>query len=118
MISKSSEQFDVLSNALRVLPEEILRLRYFINEVNDPEEGIANIEISCVNVFNQIYGMMCSLKDEGYTNTIYKHDAIATVLCIRHTLQHQTGRLKNNIRDAFQKNIARKTILVRFSAYP
>ena len=83
MISKSSEQFDVLSNTLRVLPEDIFRLSYSVNKVNDPEEGITNIEIACVNVFNQIYGMMCSLKDEGFTNTIYQHDAIATVLCIR-----------------------------------
>ena len=60
-MSSPSEQFDVLSNALRVFPEEILRLNYFINKVNDPEEGISNIEIACVNVFNQLYGMMCAL---------------------------------------------------------
>ena len=50
-MNSPSEQFDVLSNALRVFPEEIFRLNYFIGKVNDPEEGISNIEIACVNVF-------------------------------------------------------------------
>ena len=115
-MSNSSEQFDVLSNALRVLPEEILRLNYFLKEVNDPEEGISNIEIACVNVFNQLYGMMCALKDDGHTNSIYEHRAITTILCMRHVLQHKAGRIKNNLRDAFRKEVPKNSALINYSA--
>lgn len=111
-----SEQFDVLSNSLRVLPEEILRLNYFIHEVNDPEEGISNIEIACVNVFNQLYGMMCTLKDNGCISSIYESDAIETILCIRHVLQHQGGRIKNNLRDALKARKRKNFALVNYGA--
>lgn len=112
---KLNEQFDVLSNTLRVFPEEVMRLNYFINELNDPEEGIGNIEIACLNVFNNIYGLMCALKEEGATASIYEHDAITTALCIRHILQHQSGRLGNNLRDAFTKQIKGTAILVKYN---
>lgn len=115
MSNQSSEQFDVLSNALRVLPEEILRLNYFIQNVNDPEEGISNIEIACVNVFNQLYGMMCSLKESGHISSIYEHDAITTILCMRHVLQHKAGRIRNNLRDAFKKQIGEKYALINYN---
>src|SRR4051812_32678261 len=92
-MSKLSEQFDVLSNTLRLLPEELLRLQYFVQEISKPEEGISNVEIACVNVFNNVYGIMCSIKDCGAVSSIYGHDAITTLLCIRHILQHQSGRL-------------------------
>jgi hypothetical protein len=114
-MSKLNEQFDVLSNTLRLLPEEFMRLNYFITKVNDPEEGISNIEIACVNVFNNIYGMMCALKDEGAVTSIYKHDAITTILCIRHILQHQSGRIRNNLRDSFLGNINEGSVLVEYS---
>lgn len=116
MNTPPSEQFDVLSNSLRVFPEEILRLNYFLQQVNDPEEGISNIEIACVNVFNQLYGMMCSLKDNGHISSIYEHDAITTVLCIRHVLQHQGGRVKNNLRDALKSQEIRNFTLVNYNA--
>lgn len=112
---KLSEQFDVLSNTLRVLPEEILRLNYFVKEINEPEEGISNVEVACVNVFNNIYGMMCALKDEGIVSSIYEHDAITTIVCIRHILQHQSGRLKNNLRDAWANNIQGAPVLVKYN---
>lgn len=115
MSNPPSEQFDVLSNALRVFPEEIYRLNYFINEVNDPEEGISNIEIACVNVLNQLYGMMCALKESKHIASIYEHDAITTLLCIRHVLQHKAGRIKNNLRDTFNKQ-DKKVALVNYSA--
>ena len=115
-MSSPSEQFDVLSNALRVFPEEILRLDYFINKVNDPEEGISNIEIACVNVFNQLYGMMCTLKDGGHISSIYEHAAITTILCMRHVLQHKAGRIKNNLRDAFKKEVGESYSLINYSA--
>lgn len=114
-MSKLSEQFDVLSNTLRLLPEEIMRLNYFVKEINEPEEGISNIEVACVNVFNNIYGMMCALKDEGAAASIYEHDAITTILCIRHILQHQAGRIKNNLRDAFVRNIKGAPVLVKYN---
>lgn len=79
-MSKLNDQFDVLSNTLRLLPEEIMRLGYFINEINEPEEGISNVEVACVNVFNNIYVMMCALKDEKVVSSIYEHDAITTIL--------------------------------------
>lgn len=116
MASPPSEQFDVLSNSLRVLPEEILRLNYFFHEINDPEEGISNVEIACVNVFNQLYGMMCSLKDNGHVKSIYDHDAISTVLCVRHVLQHQGGRIQNNLRDAFKSRLNNPVALINYSA--
>ncbi|WP_251977333.1 hypothetical protein [Salinicola avicenniae] len=114
-MSKLNDQFDVLSNTLRLLPEEILRLGYFIKEINEPEEGISNVEIACVNVFNNIYGMMCALKDEGAVLSIYEHDAITTILCIRHILQHQSGRLKNNLRDAWSKSIQGAPVLIKYN---
>ncbi len=116
MRNPPSEQFDVLSNALRIFPEEIYRLNYFFHEVHDPEEGISNIEIACVNVFNQLYGMMCTLKDNGHINSIYEHDAITTILCIRHVLQHKGGRIKNNLRDSLNKQISKKVALIDYSA--
>lgn len=116
MNTPPSEQFDVLSNSLRIFPEEILRLNYFLQRVNDPEEGISNIEIACVNVFNQLYGMMCSLKDNGHISSIYEHDAITTVLCIRHVLQHQGGRIKNNLRDALKSQELSNFALVNYNA--
>ena len=115
MKHKSSEQFDVLSNTLRVLPEEVLRLNYFLNEISEPEEGISNIEVACVNVLNQIYGMMCSLKDDGHISSIYEYDAISAVLCIRHVLQHQSGRIKNNLRDALKKQVTSKPTVVQYN---
>ena len=114
-MTKINEQFDVLSNTLRLLPEEISRLDYFIRKIDDPEEGISNVEVACVNVFNNIYGMMCILKDEGVTTSIYEHDAITTILCIRHVLQHQSGRLKNNLRDAWSKNISGSPVLIKYN---
>ena len=114
-MSKLNDQFDVLSNTLRLLPEEIMRLGYFIKEINEPEEGISNVEVACVNVFNNIYGMMCALKDEGVVSSIYDHDAITTILCIRHILQHQSGRLKNNLRDAWSRNIQGEPVLVKYN---
>lgn len=116
MSNPPSEQFDVLSNALRVFPEEIFRLNYFIHKVNDPEEGISNIEIACVNVFNQLYGMMCTLKDSGHISSIYEHDAITAILCMRHVLQHKAGRLKNNLRDTLNKQTGEKVALVNYGA--
>lgn len=115
MPQKSIEQFDVLSNTLRLLPEQILRLPYFIKEIDDPEEGIANVEVACVNVLNNIYGMMCSLKAERVVNSIYEHDAITTVLCIRHILQHQSGRMRNNLRDTFHGCIKTAPILIKYN---
>ena len=114
-MTKINEQFDVLSNTLRLLPEEISRLDYFIRKIDDPEEGISNVEVACVNVFNNVYGMMCTLKDEGVTTSIYEHDAITTILCIRHVLQHQSGRLKNNLRDAWSKNISGPPVLLKYN---
>jgi len=115
MPEKSDEQFDVLSNTLRMLPEEILRLNYFIKEIDEPEEGISNVEIACLNVLNNIYGLMCSLKEEGATNSIYEHPSIATVLCIRHILQHQSGRIRNNLRDAYSGNHGKRPALIKFN---
>lgn len=114
-MSNVSEQFDVLSNTLRLLPEEIFRLSYFIREIDEPEEGISNIEAACANVFNNIYGLMCAIKSAGACASIYEHDAIATVLCIRHVLQHQPGRLKNNLRDGWSRNIGSRPALVKYS---
>lgn len=114
-MNKLDEQFDVLSNTLRLLPEDIIRLGYFIKEINEPEEGISNIEVACVNIFNNIYGMMCALKDEGEVDSIYEHDAITTILCIRHILQHQSGRLKNNLRDAWSRCVQGAPILIKYN---
>lgn len=114
-MSKLNDQFDVLSNTLRLLPEEILRLGYFINEINEPEEGISNVEVACINIFNNIYGMMCALKDEGLVSSIYEHDSITTILCIRHILQHQSGRMKNNLRDAWSRNIQGAPVLIKYN---
>jgi hypothetical protein len=114
-MSKLNDQFDVLSNTLRLLPEETMRLGYFIDEINEPEEGISNVEVACVNVFNNIYGVMCALKDEDVVSSIYEHHAITTILCIRHILQHQSGRLKNNLRDAWSKNIQGAPVLIKYN---
>lgn len=114
-MTKLNEQFDVLSNTLRLLPEELLRLNYFIREINEPEEGISNVEAACTNVFNNIYGIMCALKDDGAFASMYEHDAISTILCIRHILQHQPGRLKNNLRDAWSRSITGTPALIRYS---
>jgi hypothetical protein len=114
-MSKLNEQFDVLSNSLRVLPEELLRLNYFIQEIGEPEEGISNVELACVNIFNGLYGMMSALKDAGATASIYEHDAITTLLCIRHVLAHQSGRLKNNLRDAWSKSIPASPTLIKYN---
>lgn len=114
-MSKLNEQFDVLSNSLRALPEELLKLKYFIREIDEPEEGISNVEMACTNVFNGLYGMMLALKDEGATASIYEHDAITTLLCIRHVLVHQSGRLKNNLRDVCLNSTLGSPILVRYN---
>lgn len=114
-MSKISEQFDVLSNTLRLLPEELVRLKYLIQEVNEPEEGISNVEVACVNVFNNVYGVMCAIKDSGATSSIYNHDAVSTILCIRHILQHQSGRLKNNLRDIWSRSIDGMPALIKYS---
>ena len=114
-MSKLSEQFDVLSNTLRLLAEELLQLKYYIQELSEPEEGISNVEVACINVFNNIYGVMNSIKDIGAASSIYSHDAITTILCIRHILQHQSGRLKNNLRDAWSRSIDGTPALIKYS---
>lgn len=116
MNSKSSEQFEVLSNALRVLPEEALKLNYYWKEKKKPEEGISKIEIACADVFHQIYGLMYCLKEEGHITSIYTHEAITTILCIRLVLQRQGGRIKNSLRDAYTKQIAAKPVFIKFNA--
>jgi hypothetical protein len=110
-----NEQFDVLSNTLRLLAEEMLRLDYFVSKISEPEEGISNVEVACVNIFNNIYGLMCALKDEGATDSIYEHDAITTILCIRHVLQHQSGRLRNNLRDVWSQRIVGSPTLIKYN---
>ena len=114
-MSNLNQQFDVLSNSLRLLPEEIARLKYFVQEIHEPEEGICNIELTCVNVFNGLYGMMSALKDDGLTTSLYEHDSITTLLCIRHVLVHQSGRLKNNLRDAWLKPIPASPTLIKYN---
>jgi hypothetical protein len=114
-MSKLNEQFDVLSNNLRALPEDLLRLNYFIREIGEPEEGISNVEMACANIFNGLYGMMSGLKEEGATASIYEHDAITTVLCIRHVLAHQSGRMRNNLRDAWSKSIPSSPTLIKYN---
>lgn len=114
-MSKLNEQFDVLSNTLRLLPEEIVRLNYFINEIGEPEEGISNVEVACLNVFNNIYGFMCTLEDSGAISSKYEHDAISTILCIRHILQHQSGRLKNNLRDTWSRSMPGAPSLIKYN---
>lgn len=114
-MSKLNEQFDVLSNALRVMPEELLRLNYFIREIREPEEGISNVELACVNIFHSIYGMISAIKEEGATKSIYEHDAISTALCIRHMLAHQSGRRKNNLRDAWSRSIPASPTLIQYN---
>lgn len=59
--------------------------------------------------------MMCALKDAGVTESIYEHDAISTILCIRHILQHQSGRIKNNLRDAFYKCVNGAPVLIKYN---
>jgi hypothetical protein len=98
-----------------LLPEELTRLNYFIREIGEPEEGISNVELACANAFNGFYGMMSALKDEGATKSIYEYDAITTVLCIRHVLAHQSGRLKNNLRDAWLKSISASPTLIKYN---
>lgn len=110
-----NEQFDIFSNSMRLLPESIFRLEYFFREINEPEEGISNVEAAYNNVLNCTYGLMTALKEASACDSIYEHDAITTVLCIRHVLQHQPGRIKNNLRDAWRKNIGCKPTLIRYS---
>lgn len=114
-MSELNEQFDVLSNTLRQLPESIFRLDYFIREVGEPEEGISNVETACVNVFNALYGLMLALKEKGAAESIYEHDAITTALCIRHVLAHQSGRIKNNLRDAWSRSIPGAPTLIKYN---
>lgn len=90
-------------------------MNYFIQEIGEPEEGISNIELACVNVFNGFYGLMSALKAEGAAASIYEHDAITTLLCIRHVLAHQSGRLKNNLRDAWSKSIPASPTLIKYN---
>lgn len=114
-MSNLSEQFDVLSNTLRLLAEELMQLKHYIQEINEPEEGISNVEVACVNVFNNVYGVMNSVKDIGAASSIYSHDAISTILCIRHILQHQSGRLKNNLRDTWSRRTYETPALIKYS---
>ena len=116
MSSKSIEQFEVLSNALRILPERVFQISYYVNEVNDPEEGIANIESAYRNVLNQIYGMMCALKDDGYISSIYEDTAITTILCLRHAMQHLSGKIRNCLRDLILESKPIMPIEIVYSA--
>ena len=59
-MTKINEQFDVLSNTLRLLPEEISRLDYFIRKIDDPEEGISNVEVACVYVLKKKNESRCA----------------------------------------------------------
>ena len=58
---------------------------------------------------------MCSIKDSGATSSIHEHEAICTILCIRHILQHQSGRIKNNLRDAWSRSIAGTPALIKYN---
>lgn len=114
-MTKLNEKFDVLSNSLRLLLEELLLLNYFIREIDEPEEGISNVEAAYISVLNNIYGVMCALKDDGAFASMYEHDAITAILCIRHVLQHQPGRLKNNLRDAWSRSMTGTPALIKYS---
>ncbi|HDS1827723.1 TPA: hypothetical protein QEM95_14035 [Stenotrophomonas maltophilia] len=116
MMNRLNEQFDIFSNSMRLLPESIFRLAYFLNEINEPEEGISNVEAAYNNVLNCTYGLMTALKEASACESIYEHDAITTVLCIRHVLQHQPGRIKNNLRDAWSLSTGCNPTLIRYSA--
>lgn len=116
MSSKSIEQFEVLSNALRIFPEQVFQLNYYVEKVNDPEEGIANIESAYRNVLNQVYGMMCALKDDGHINSLYEDTALTTVLCLRHAMQHLSGKIRNCLRDLILEKKVITPIEIKYSA--
>lgn len=113
-MSNLNESFDVFSNALRLLSEQIVALRYFFEEINEPEEGISNLEAAYSNALSTTYGLMCALKDAGACASIYEDDAVTAMLCIRHVLQHQPGRIKNNLRDAWSRSIPARPVLIGF----
>jgi len=110
-----SDQFEVLSNALRIYPERLISLKYYIFEVNDPEEGIANVESAFRDILNQFYGMMCTLKDNGNIDGLYKHTEITTFLCLRHAVQHKSGKIKNKLREFHLDKDQRNTVLIEYS---
>ncbi|TGU71636.1 hypothetical protein E4633_15120 [Geomonas terrae] len=111
-----SEQFEVLANSLRIFPERILQLGYYVNEVRDPEEGIANIEAAFRDVLNQFYGMMGTLKDSGATQSLYEHTAITTLLCLRHSVQHHSGNVRNMFRDVILNRMDIKLVQIEYGA--
>ncbi|EGQ7944468.1 hypothetical protein G8G17_003369 [Vibrio cholerae] len=113
---KLDEQFEVLSNALRIFPERVMTLRYYLEEVNDPEEGISNIESAFRDVLNQFYGMVGVLKEEGIIPSLYVHDSFNTLLCLRHALQHGTGKVKNLFRDVILNQQSFEIAEVKYSA--
>ena len=110
-----SDQFEVLSNALRIFPERLVSIKYFIVEVNDPEEGIANIESAFRDVLNQFYGMMCALKESGNITGLYEHIEITSLLCLRHAVQHKSGKVKNQLRDLILDGHNEEVFLIEYS---
>ncbi|AOY69359.1 hypothetical protein QYG06_17670 [Xanthomonas euvesicatoria] len=108
------DQFDVFSNTLRLLAEQVVGLSYFLRKIKKPEEGISNIEAAFNNVLSSLYGLMCALKNAGACSSLYEYEAISTLLCIRHVLQHQPGRVRNNLRDSWAKRVHPDAGLLRF----
>lgn len=95
----STEQFEVLANSLRIFPERLSQLEYYMNVAKDPEEGIANIEVAFRDVLNQFYGMMETLKSAGAIKSLYENPPITSLLCLRHSIQHNSGKVRNIFRD-------------------
>jgi hypothetical protein len=115
-MSLPTEQFEILANSLRIFPERIYQLDYYINEAQDAEEGIANIEVAFRDVLNQIYGMMESLKRAEIITTLYEYPSITSVLCLRHSLQHNSGKVRNLFRDTILKHLAIVPAQIEYSA--
>lgn len=115
-MSLPTDQFEILANSLRIFPERIYQLDYFINDANDPEEGIANIEVAFRDVLNQIYGMMGCLKDSGIINTLYEYPSITSLLCLRHPLQHNSGKVRNLFRDIILNRLPIVPVQIEYSA--
>ena len=114
-MSTPNEQFEILANSLRIFPERIIHLSYYVDQVKDPEEGISNIESAFRDVLNQFYGMMSALKEGNLISSLYEHTAITSLLCLRHVVQHHSGIVRNLFRDVILNKTTFEPFQIEYS---
>lgn len=91
-----------------------MRLREYYGSLNDPEQGISNVETACMRTLDQLHGMLTHLESTEQISSIYQYPALSTLMCLRDLLQSDGEVFRSNLRDAFKGVINSPLTLINY----